>query len=413
MARITEDLIRRRAEHNRCEITTLEELSLHQQDIERIEHLDKWCRDLRILYLQSNLIPKIENVGRLKRLEYLNLALNNIERIENLEGCESLEKLDLTVNFVGELTSIESLRKNERLRELFLTGNPCTEYDGYRAYVVATLPQLQWLDGKEIEKSERILALQELESKRRRVVKLQSEHADKREAEKAKTVKKGPGFDGRWYTDQDAHLPLGDDEPEDDDEKLWTEPTAYTPESRLETHKYLAEKRKEGEQQAKSRDPPKRETRLQTEDGRRLNMNQGKLDFSLTEVDCGNSVLLDISVPKFLDSSLIDCDVQPTYVKCVMKGKILQLTLPEEISPDQSTAKRSQTTGHLVLTMPKVNQIVKPSARRPPEKKTVVPREVPKVNHVKSLHDDSSDKTIQSQTESPPFIDDPDVPPLI
>ncbi|XP_065834790.1 dynein axonemal assembly factor 11-like [Oscarella lobularis] len=118
MARITEDLIRKRAEHNEGEIATLEELSLHQQDIEKIEHLDKWCRDLRILYLQSNLIPKIENVGRLKKLEYLNLALNNVERIENLQGCESLQKLDLTVNFVGELTSVESLRRNEALREL-------------------------------------------------------------------------------------------------------------------------------------------------------------------------------------------------------------------------------------------------------------------------------------------------------
>ena len=28
-----------------------------------------------------------ENLGRLKKLEYLNVALNNIERIENLEGC--------------------------------------------------------------------------------------------------------------------------------------------------------------------------------------------------------------------------------------------------------------------------------------------------------------------------------------
>lgn len=27
-----------------------------------------------------------ENLGRLKKLEYLNLALNNIEVIENLEG---------------------------------------------------------------------------------------------------------------------------------------------------------------------------------------------------------------------------------------------------------------------------------------------------------------------------------------
>ncbi|XP_022789407.1 protein tilB homolog [Stylophora pistillata] len=163
MVRITEDLLRKRAEHNNCEIFSLEEISLHQQEIERIELLDKLCRDLKILYLQSNLIPRIENVCRLKKLEYLNLALNNVTRVENLEGCESLQKLDLTVNFVGELTSIESLRGNYHFRELYLTGNPCTEYEGYREYVIATLDNLKWLDGKEIEKSERILAKQERE----------------------------------------------------------------------------------------------------------------------------------------------------------------------------------------------------------------------------------------------------------
>ena len=71
-----------------------------------IRDRDKWCRELRIIYLQSNLISKIgrnilfyhnycsmllcffckENVSRLKKLEYINLALNNIEYIENLEG---------------------------------------------------------------------------------------------------------------------------------------------------------------------------------------------------------------------------------------------------------------------------------------------------------------------------------------
>ncbi|KAL0201320.1 hypothetical protein M9458_004507, partial [Cirrhinus mrigala] len=55
----SEGLIRRRAEHNNGEIFSLEEVSLHQQDIERIEYIDKWCRDLKILYLQNNLIPKI------------------------------------------------------------------------------------------------------------------------------------------------------------------------------------------------------------------------------------------------------------------------------------------------------------------------------------------------------------------
>lgn len=42
----------------------------------------------------------------------------------------------------------------------YLTGNPCTDYNGYRDYVIATLTQLEMLDGKEITRSERILAAQ-------------------------------------------------------------------------------------------------------------------------------------------------------------------------------------------------------------------------------------------------------------
>lgn len=56
---VSEDLVRKRSEHNECVISTLEELSLHQEDIEKIQHLQNWCRDLKILLLQSNLISKI------------------------------------------------------------------------------------------------------------------------------------------------------------------------------------------------------------------------------------------------------------------------------------------------------------------------------------------------------------------
>ncbi len=42
----------------------------------------------------------MENIGKLKDLEYINLSLNNIQKIENVRGCESLKKLDLTLNFV-------------------------------------------------------------------------------------------------------------------------------------------------------------------------------------------------------------------------------------------------------------------------------------------------------------------------
>eukprot|EP00041_Stephanoeca_diplocostata_P015163 m.287578 g.287578 ORF g.287578 m.287578 type:complete len:113 (-) comp19949_c0_seq6:144-482(-) len=96
-SRITLELLRKRAEHNECQISTLEEISLHQQDLCRIELLDTACRDLKILYLQNNVIPKIENVTKLRKLEYINLALNNVTKVEGLDGCESLQKVDLTV----------------------------------------------------------------------------------------------------------------------------------------------------------------------------------------------------------------------------------------------------------------------------------------------------------------------------
>lgn len=40
----------------------------------------------------ASLALSVENVGRLKKLEYLNLALNNITSIEKLEGKHSMHK---------------------------------------------------------------------------------------------------------------------------------------------------------------------------------------------------------------------------------------------------------------------------------------------------------------------------------
>lgn len=77
-------------------------------------------------------------------LEYLNLAINNITKVQNLQRCESLQRLDLTINFIPKagLLSLCSLAANYNLRELFLVGNPCTDWPGYRQYVLAKLPQL-------------------------------------------------------------------------------------------------------------------------------------------------------------------------------------------------------------------------------------------------------------------------------
>ncbi|XP_068789443.1 dynein axonemal assembly factor 11 [Struthio camelus] len=375
---VTEDLVRRRAEHNNCEIFSLEEISLHQQEIEKLEYLDKWCRDLKILYLQNNLIPKIENVGKLKKLEYLNIALNNIERIENLEGCEELKKLDLTANFIGELSSIEVLKYNIHLKELFLVGNPCTEFDGYRQFVVATLHQLKCLDSKEIERSERIRALQNYPEVREKIREQEEAYLLKRAREKEDAQRRMQERKDKKENQMESKL--GIDSPDslhdrenhqtereqqtwgevvdEEDRRFWEEPTPYTPESRLETHRYIEEKRraKDNIRESKKKEKPLRT--LVTTEGKVLNVNEPKLHFSLEDDEENNQFILDLAVYRHLDTSLLDVDVQPTYIRILVKGKPFQLVLPEEVKPDSSSAKRSQTTGHLVVSMPKAKEIL-------------------------------------------------------
>lgn len=130
MPRITEDLLRKRAEHNEGCLSTLEEIALHQQDLIKIELFEKLTRHIKIILLQNNQIEKMEGLNKLKELEYLNLAINNIDMIEGVGGCESLNKLDLTCNFIELkhfMRSITNLRKVKSLREIYLLGNPCTE----------------------------------------------------------------------------------------------------------------------------------------------------------------------------------------------------------------------------------------------------------------------------------------------
>ncbi|XP_034867855.1 dynein axonemal assembly factor 11 isoform X1 [Mirounga angustirostris] len=465
MGRITEDLIRRNAEHNDCVIFSLEELSLHQQEIERLEHIDKWCRDLKILYLQNNLIGKIENVSKLKRLEYLNLALNNIEKIENLEGCEGLTKLDLTVNFIGELSSIKTLQHNIHLKELFLMGNPCADFDGYRQFVVATLQQLKWLDGKEIERSERIQALQNFPVIEQQIREQEKAYClkrakDKEEAqrnlrEEEENEAKGrsyPGFEGQspFSVESKDHIqaPEGQEgecnqkkfKDSEDDLEFWNKPSLFTPESRLETLRHMEKQRKDQEKLSEKKKKVKPPRILITKDGKALNVNDPKLDFSLKDDEKRNQIILDLAVYRYMDTSLINVDVQPTYVRVMVKGKPFQLVLPAEVKPDSSSAKRSQTTGHLVICMPKVDGVitgwrqtskpgestldssrehsnqrskqiekleVDPSKHSFPDVANIVQEKKHRPRRVQS------EPKITASEEDPDFEDNPEVPPLI
>ncbi|XP_065161705.1 protein tilB isoform X2 [Atheta coriaria] len=342
MVRITEDLVRKKAEHNEKIIGTLEELSLHQEDVHKIENVQHWCKHLEILYLQSNLIPKIENLHKLKKLKYLNLAINNIEVIENLERCESLEKLDLTLNFIGDLESVQSLKNNIFLRDLYLTGNPCTDYPGYRQYVIATLTQITCLDNVDIVPSERIKALQNFPNAEKQIKRAQEKYYAFRENQRTRLQEQ---------QENDRNL---------DDDVFWHSKSEHAPETRCEMSRRsrLARGKDKDETEAVKENETK-ELPIYSKTGKPLNINQAKLSFTFDDSD-ESKYVLDIAIYKHLDTSYIDVDLQPLYARVTIKGKIFQYALPEEILTDSSTCQRSQITGHLVLIMPKLNYKPKP-----------------------------------------------------
>ncbi|XP_061389387.1 protein tilB-like [Musca vetustissima] len=344
MVRITEELVRKKSEHNEMLISTLEELSLHQEDIERIEHLQNWCRDLKILLLQSNLISKIENLNKLKRLEYLNLALNNIERIENLQHLESLNKLDLTLNFIGELTSIECLKDNYNLKTLILTGNPCCDYPNYREYVIATLPQLESLDCQEVTQTHKLQAKPHLKEYRAAIVQRQVVYAMQRDEQKIRFLQQKEELEAKMSSIDDESERI---------KTFWDSKSENCPEIRIEMAKYQKQCRQKENCNGVDK-PIKKNPTLFAPCGRPYNLNKPDLTFRLK--DEANEYILELDVYKYLETSHLKVDVEINYIRVVVKGKIFQIALNEEVKPSESIVQRSQITGQLVITAPKLNE---------------------------------------------------------
>ncbi|MES1907831.1 MAG: hypothetical protein MHM6MM_000871 [Cercozoa sp. M6MM] len=340
MVRLTLDMLQKRAEHNEGVLSTLQEVSLHQENIERIELIDRVCPDLRTVLLQSNLIGRIENLNRLKRLEVLNLAINNIERIEGLHRCEKLRKLDLLLNFV-DIDALEEslahLKQLEFLRQLSLQGNPCATFPCYRGSVILLLPLLEELDGKPVTRTERINATRE----RDEVLRCLRTCAAKRSKE-------------RESTQEEIDL------------------TKHSPEARL--HSYHEQCRREKEQQEQKRARNRNfeqpgnaimKTKLKLaemvdvdsldEDVLPSQRNTGRYKFSI-EVDKQNEqVCVIIDVPRFMASEDIKVQVQTRWFQLqFMQRTSLLLHIPDglEVAVSKAEARRIQATGAMELCLP-------------------------------------------------------------
>ena len=56
MVKITKELLKKRAEHNDGILSSLEEITLHQYNIEKIELIQNHCKHLKILYLPGRAV---------------------------------------------------------------------------------------------------------------------------------------------------------------------------------------------------------------------------------------------------------------------------------------------------------------------------------------------------------------------
>lgn len=134
---------------------------------------------LRCLYLQENLICKIENLDSLVNLVNLNLSDNQISKVEGLEKltkltnlqikrnrigsegledikglleCPSISALDISDNFIETEEIIpEILKKMPEIAVVYLQNNKFNKkVSHYRKTLISQIPTLKYIDDKPI-----------------------------------------------------------------------------------------------------------------------------------------------------------------------------------------------------------------------------------------------------------------------
>ncbi|XP_008935284.1 PREDICTED: leucine-rich repeat-containing protein 48 [Merops nubicus] len=130
---------------NLWQLENLTKLQLDNNIIEKIEGLESLVH-LVWLDLSFNNIEVIEGLDTLVKLQDLSLYNNRISKIEHMDTLQELQILSIGKNNLASLEDMIYLRKLKNLRTLSLTGNPLCQDEQYPLFVVASLPDLMYLD---------------------------------------------------------------------------------------------------------------------------------------------------------------------------------------------------------------------------------------------------------------------------
>jgi len=197
------------------EYTAVRVLWLQTNNICKIENLEN-CTEVRSLFLHENGISKVEGLDNLHNLDKLNLSSNPLKKLENMDNLRNLTTLIIEKCFFNSVDSIREIVKLSKLsvlnisknnienpeildllkqllelKVLYLKGNPCVKsIPSYRKNTVSSIPALTYLDDRPIFENERRLADawakggRNAEQEERKLIREEKDAKDKRNHEK-------------------------------------------------------------------------------------------------------------------------------------------------------------------------------------------------------------------------------------
>ncbi|ORY81471.1 leucine-rich repeat-domain-containing protein [Protomyces lactucae-debilis] len=136
------------------------ELDLRGHKIPVLENLGVTRDQNDAIDLTDNEIRHLGNLPKLPRLKMLLLGRNRIASLADslATGIPNLERLVLTQNLLQSLSDLEPLAQLKRLCFLVLQGNPVTQQQHYRSWIIWRCPSLRILDYAKVKQSERTAA---------------------------------------------------------------------------------------------------------------------------------------------------------------------------------------------------------------------------------------------------------------
>ncbi|KAF2871759.1 U2 small nuclear ribonucleoprotein A [Massariosphaeria phaeospora] len=155
--RLTADLIHKSLSYINC--LQERELDLRGHKITAIENLGA-AQDNDAIDFTDNDIAQLGNFPLQPRLRTLFLAQNRIGAIQASlsSSIPNLTTLVLTKNRIAELADLDPLAGFKKLVSLTLLGNPVTNKEHYRHWVIFRCPSVRYLDFTRVRDAERSTA---------------------------------------------------------------------------------------------------------------------------------------------------------------------------------------------------------------------------------------------------------------